>query len=110
LNLVTSAVENYNAAARLLSGIVSFLREEWDPTTPWPTLDNTNLEKSIEIATVEIQKLIELNDKRKEDDAAKTGSLHLFGKTVESICVNLKPVFKTVLSVVPQGSAVRLRF
>src|SRR5271154_6538429 len=107
LNLVVSAVEKYNATARLLSRVVSFLREEWDPTvTSLPTLDKTNLEKSIETAIVEIQKLIDLNDKAKEEDVAKTGSLYLLGNAVETICVKLKPVFKTVLSVAIQGSAV----
>jgi hypothetical protein len=107
LNLVASAVEKYNAAATLLFRIVSFLREEWDPATSAPILDKNNLEKSIQIASAEIRNLIDLNDKRKADEAAKTGSLHLVGKAVESICGNLKPVFKTILSVAIQGSAVR---
>ena len=110
LNLVISAVEKYNTAARLLSRIVSFLREEWHPDASFPTLDKENLDKSIEIASKEIQKLIDFNDKAKTDDAAKTGSLHQLGKTAETICVNLKPVFKTILSVAIQGSAVRSRF
>jgi hypothetical protein len=108
LNLVASAVEKYNAAATLLFRIVSFLHEEWDPATSAPTLDKNNLEKSIQIANAEIRNLIDLNDKRKADEAAKTGSLsHLVGKAVESICGNLKPVFKAILSVAIQGSAVR---
>jgi hypothetical protein len=70
-------------------------------------LDKDNLEKSIEIASAEIQKLIDLNDKTNVDEAANTGALHLLGRTAESICVNLKPAFKTILTVAIQASAVR---
>jgi hypothetical protein len=109
LKLITSAIEKYNtAASTLLFHIFSFLREEWDPATRGLALNKNNLEENIEIASAEIQKLIDLNDQRKADEAAKIRSLHFIGKTAESICVNLKPAFKTILSVAIQGSVVRL--
>jgi hypothetical protein len=70
-------------------------------------LDKDNLEKSIEIARAEIQKLLDFNVQTKAEAGAKTGALHVVGKTAESICGNLKPVFKTILSVAIQGSEVR---
>jgi len=106
-NLVNSAVEKFNTAAALLFRIVFFLREEWHPDASLPTLDRENLETSIEVASAEIQKLIDVNDKAKADDMAKTGSIHKLGKVAENICVNLKPFIKTFLSVAIKGSAVR---
>ena len=105
--VVSSAVEKLNKVMALLAHMISFLREEWHPDAALPTLDRDNLDTSIDVASAEIQKLIDLNDKAKADDAAKTGSLHKLGKTAESICVNLKPLFKTFLSVAIQASAVR---
>jgi len=105
--LVPSAIEKLNKATALLARLVSFLREEWHPDASLPTLDRDNLDTSIDVASAEIQKLIDRNDNAKADDAAKTGSLHTLGKVAESICVNLKPFLKTFLSVAIQGSAVR---
>jgi len=106
-NVVASAVEKLNKATALLARIISFLREEWHPDASLRTLDRDNLDISIEVASAEIQKLIDLDDKAKAADEAKTGGFHKLGKAAESICVHLKPFFKTFLAVAIQGSAVK---
>jgi len=66
-----------------------------------------NLDKSIAETSVAIQNLIAINDNKKEIEAANKGVVQSLANGAETICVHLKPFFKTFLSVAGHASAVR---
>lgn len=102
-----SAILKLNQSSTLLFRILSVLSDQWNPDVDLPTLDKTNLDESIENASNAIKKIIDANDQVKAEDAAKTGILHTFAENAKSICIHLKPFFKTFLSVGIHSSAVR---
>jgi len=104
-----SAIAKLNKATNFLFRILSVLTEQWHPDAKLPELCRDDLDRTILDAETTIQNLLEANDRAKVQKDANKRVVNKLGRGIKTVCTQLKPFIKTVLSIAVQGSAVLLR-